>query len=373
MRSISAYERAIGRALLAHRLPSPSQTSIEMPAFPEQYQRSSVGSDSSYSFHPGAQLCIDKSMDTPPDQQTTCAGCIDCVSQTLPPSRMQQETDYLLESVSQQPYREATPVNYQMRLYNTHSRTTSSSHYSPETPVRQAGSRPTPLASPASTSFTDGRNAQLWGPPAYNSHLERETVIGQGAMMQDLHSYQIVGPEKLGQQVPDFMACAGPAELVNETTSCDNTWPQDQTPAIGVAESTEASNDEQKARNGPPHGEPTNRHRHWTVEDDDCLRRAVEMAKQAQAGIQWTAIAIQLNRSGVQCQARWSEVLDPSIKKGRWSASEDSSLVSLHNKHGSSWNKIAERMRVRTQRQCRSRWMQLQLKKTDAGDVFEDA
>lgn len=103
------------------------------------------------------------------------------------------------------------------------------------------------------------------------------------------------------------------------------------------------------------------RQRTWTDESDAELRRQVKSQQQAGISpIQWTRIANNLgDRSGVQCQARWAEVLDETIRKGRWSPEEDAMLRACTAQYGSQWSKIAERLRTRTQRQCRSRWLQL--------------
>lgn len=101
--------------------------------------------------------------------------------------------------------------------------------------------------------------------------------------------------------------------------------------------------------------------RGWTAEADECIRREVDLQRRAGNGqIQWSQIASKVgDRNGVQCQARWAEVLDQSIRKGRWSATEDRLLRLGNRKYGSSWSKIAEVVQTRTQRQCRSRWLQL--------------
>lgn len=103
------------------------------------------------------------------------------------------------------------------------------------------------------------------------------------------------------------------------------------------------------------------RPRSWTIMEDDRLR--TEVRNQQAAGVaplQWTKIGNLLgDRNGVQCQARWAEVLDENIRKGRWSCAEDDMLKQYHHQFGSQWSKIAEHLQTRTQRQCRSRWLQI--------------
>ncbi|CCG82840.1 Predicted protein [Taphrina deformans PYCC 5710] len=111
---------------------------------------------------------------------------------------------------------------------------------------------------------------------------------------------------------------------------------------------------------GRSHG-TGNTFRGWSLESDDALRR--EVLAQKAAGIeplQWTKIAQRIGRlSGVQCQARWAEVLDEKIRKGRWAPEEDESLHRGFRRYGNQWSKIAEDIVTRTQRQCRSRWLQI--------------
>ncbi|CAO3572845.1 unnamed protein product [Mortierella alpina] len=64
-------------------------------------------------------------------------------------------------------------------------------------------------------------------------------------------------------------------------------------------------------------------------------------------------------RTGVQAQARWSEALDPQVKKGKWSAEEDALLLRGVQASHKCWIWIADGIPGRTQRQCRTRWVQI--------------
>lgn len=100
----------------------------------------------------------------------------------------------------------------------------------------------------------------------------------------------------------------------------------------------------------------------WTEEADEQLRREVINSRQSTSSksIQWSQIASRITgKTGVQCQARWAEALDQNIRKGRWSAQEDKALRMGFREVGTCWSKIAEVVQSRTQRQCRSRWLQL--------------
>jgi hypothetical protein len=65
-------------------------------------------------------------------------------------------------------------------------------------------------------------------------------------------------------------------------------------------------------------------------------------------------------RSRGQCSQRWFRCLDPAITKGRWTAEEDSKLLSVIRKYGSrNWVQVARDMKNRTDVQCRHRYIQL--------------
>lgn len=66
--------------------------------------------------------------------------------------------------------------------------------------------------------------------------------------------------------------------------------------------------------------------------------------------IPWNRIAERIpNRTGIQCQARWTEALDPSVRKGKWSEAEDALLRAGVDKFGRCWIRIAETVPGRTQ------------------------
>ncbi|KAF9164340.1 hypothetical protein DFQ26_001586 [Actinomortierella ambigua] len=68
------------------------------------------------------------------------------------------------------------------------------------------------------------------------------------------------------------------------------------------------------------------------------------------------------HRLGIQAQARWAEALDPRVRRGPWSAVEDALLERAVQECSKCWIKISEWMPGRTQRQCRTRWVQLTVK-----------
>jgi hypothetical protein len=86
-------------------------------------------------------------------------------------------------------------------------------------------------------------------------------------------------------------------------------------------------------------------------------------AENAGENIPWSKVATAIpNRTGIQCQARWTEALDPTVRKGRWKKEEDELLRSGVERFGCCWIRVAGYIPSRTQRQCRTRWNQLQSK-----------
>ncbi|CAG8455187.1 14370_t:CDS:2 [Ambispora leptoticha] len=114
---------------------------------------------------------------------------------------------------------------------------------------------------------------------------------------------------------------------------------------------------------------PTIHKGRWTPEEDAALKDAVsEYVDLTDSDgnpqpIPWNKIAARIpHRTGIQCQARWSEALDPRVRKGKWSPEEDEILKEGVRRFGRCWIRIAEMIDGRTQRQCRTRWVQIKNK-----------
>ncbi|KAK3165929.1 hypothetical protein QOZ80_1AG0039460 [Eleusine coracana subsp. coracana] len=92
----------------------------------------------------------------------------------------------------------------------------------------------------------------------------------------------------------------------------------------------------------------------WTPEEDDTLRKAVEVFK----GRNWKKIAEFFpDRTEVQCLHRWQKVLNPELIKGPWTQEEDDKIIDLVKKYGpTKWSVIARSLPGRIGKQCRERW-----------------
>lgn len=99
----------------------------------------------------------------------------------------------------------------------------------------------------------------------------------------------------------------------------------------------------------------------WIKEEDDLLRIIVTEHNEKN----WKNIAAALNRrfpsgvqrNDVQCLHRWQKVLQPGLKKGPWTAEEDSTITRLVAEVGANkWSYIAKHLPGRIGKQCRERW-----------------
>lgn len=93
----------------------------------------------------------------------------------------------------------------------------------------------------------------------------------------------------------------------------------------------------------------------WTNIEDEILKAAV-----SKYGLnQWARVSSLLARkTPKQCKARWSEWLDPSIRKIEWSKEEDEKLLHLAKLMPTQWRSIAPIV-GRTATQCLERYQKL--------------
>lgn len=91
----------------------------------------------------------------------------------------------------------------------------------------------------------------------------------------------------------------------------------------------------------------------WTKEEDSALKFLVEAH-----GENWETVAkFMKERTEVQCQQRWTKVVNPNLIKGPWTKEEDDKVVELVNKYGpKKWTLIARHLKGRIGKQCRERW-----------------
>eukprot|EP00511_Aplanochytrium_stocchinoi_P007952 CAMPEP_0204846554 /NCGR_PEP_ID=MMETSP1347-20130617/2075_1 /ASSEMBLY_ACC=CAM_ASM_000690 /TAXON_ID=215587 /ORGANISM="Aplanochytrium stocchinoi, Strain GSBS06" /LENGTH=468 /DNA_ID=CAMNT_0051987165 /DNA_START=63 /DNA_END=1469 /DNA_ORIENTATION=+ len=116
-------------------------------------------------------------------------------------------------------------------------------------------------------------------------------------------------------------------------------------------QSTKPTSDERSSKQKP---------RYWSKQDDEYLRQAVEKYKE-----NWSKVAAVVpNRSYKECSQRWTRVLAPGLKKGKWSAQEDNKLLRLVNEQlngdpskNINWSIVTQNYQERSSKQCRERWI----------------
>lgn len=100
----------------------------------------------------------------------------------------------------------------------------------------------------------------------------------------------------------------------------------------------------------------------WTPEEDADLLAVVADCKALSRipglPLPWTKIGSMLKqpRSGLQVCARYTEALDETVKRGRWTKEEDSKLLEEYLRLAGRWSLISQEIEGRTQRQCASRY-----------------
>ncbi|KAJ3080948.1 Myb-like DNA-binding domain protein, partial [Quaeritorhiza haematococci] len=92
----------------------------------------------------------------------------------------------------------------------------------------------------------------------------------------------------------------------------------------------------------------------WTSSEDKLLNAEIQKL----GAWNWQALAeVVPGRTGKQCYMRWTRLLDPDIKKGRWTAEEDRALAAAVQQYGEgNWTAIADTIQGRTDNQCGQRW-----------------
>ncbi|XP_034826626.1 myb protein isoform X2 [Maniola hyperantus] len=91
----------------------------------------------------------------------------------------------------------------------------------------------------------------------------------------------------------------------------------------------------------------------WSKDEDKRLKNYVRIYNE-----NWEMISAQFSdRSDVQCQQRWTKVVNPDLVKGPWTKEEDEKVTELVTKYGpKKWTLIARHLKGRIGKQCRERW-----------------
>ena len=105
----------------------------------------------------------------------------------------------------------------------------------------------------------------------------------------------------------------------------------------------------------------------WCKAEDELLESLL------QANLGWKQVAKHINsviygglkvRNSKHCRERWSNHLNPTIKRGQWTPDEDCQLLEAFARHGKRWNCIALEIRYRTALAVKNRFNSLLRRET---------
>lgn len=108
----------------------------------------------------------------------------------------------------------------------------------------------------------------------------------------------------------------------------------------------------------------------WTARETEILKKIAEevtaqsMSSNLNQPKEWTRIAEEFNkavgpgshRKPRQCRERWINVIDPSVRRDKWTAEEEFRILQLWKELGSKWHEISLQIEGRTEIQVKNRF-----------------
>ncbi|GMF00840.1 unnamed protein product [[Candida] boidinii] len=95
--------------------------------------------------------------------------------------------------------------------------------------------------------------------------------------------------------------------------------------------------------------------------DEDIIKKIKDSSIKINSDeIDWDSIATSFEiRKPKDCKKRWCSSLDPSLRKGKWTATEDELLLNAYKKYGPIWQQVAVEIPGRTEDQCSKRYIEV--------------
>ena len=97
---------------------------------------------------------------------------------------------------------------------------------------------------------------------------------------------------------------------------------------------------------------------------DDVTAQSMQSGNPVGQPKEWTRIAEEFNkavgqgsqRKPRQCRERWINVIDPNVRRDKWTPEEEYKILKLWKEHGSKWHEISLLVEGRTEIQVKNRF-----------------